>query len=137
MHLDLDRFKRINDNYGHLIGDKVLKTTAEILQKGLREQDIVARFGGEEFLAVLTQCQYQEAITVAESIRKNLNQTMVSTPNGEEIQLSTSIGVTEYEIGEDISVTLNRADEALYEAKESGRNRVVHHQSENFTKQRA
>lgn len=65
---DLDRFKRINDNYGHLIGDQVLKTTSEILQAGLREHDIVARFGGEEFVAILTGCRYEEAIAVAERI---------------------------------------------------------------------
>ncbi len=129
---DLDRFKRINDNFGHLTGDKVLKAAAEVLQQGLREQDIVARFGGEEFLAVLSQCRYPDAISAAEDIRSKLNRTTVPTPGGEEIQLSTSIGITEYEIGEDISVTLNRADEALYLAKKTGRNRAVHHQSEHF-----
>lgn len=126
---DLDRFKRINDNYGHLTGDQVLKATAEILQKGLREQDIVARFGGEEFVAVLTGCRYQEAVAIAERIRANCFETQLLAPNGEVISLSTSVGVTEYEAGEDISTTLNRADEALYQAKEQGRNRVVHRQS--------
>lgn len=127
---DLDRFKRINDNYGHLIGDKVLKTTAAILQKGLREHDIVARFGGEEFVAVLPACKSAEAVAVAERIRANCHDTHLATPNGDSIQLSTSVGVTEYEPGEAIEVTLNRVDESLYKAKEMGRNRVVHSQSD-------
>lgn len=130
---DLDRFKRINDSYGHLTGDKVLKTTADILQKGIRENDIVARFGGEEFVAVLTDCHYQEAITVAERIRASCYEALVTAPNDDKIQLSTSVGVTEYEPGEDIVVTLNRADESLYQAKEQGRNRVIHSQSNSFT----
>ena len=126
---DLDRFKRINDNYGHLTGDKVLKTTANILQKGLREHDIIARFGGEEFVAVLHGCKSHEAIAVAERIRASCHATQVTAPNGDGIQLSTSVGVTEYEPGEAIETTLNRVDESLYKAKELGRNRVVHSQS--------
>lgn len=126
---DLDRFKRINDNYGHLIGDKVLKTTANILQHGLREHDIIARFGGEEFVAVLPGCTSHEAIAVAERIRASCQDTQLAAPNGDRIQLSTSIGVTEYEPGEAIEAALNRVDESLYRAKELGRNRVVHSQS--------
>ena len=129
---DLDRFKRINDNYGHLTGDQVLKTTADILQKGVREHDIVARFGGEEFVAVLPGLKNGEAISVAERIRESCYGTKVMAPNGDSIQLSTSVGVTEYEAGEAIDVTLNRVDESLYKAKEMGRNRVVHSQSEGF-----
>ena len=126
---DLDRFKRINDNYGHLVGDKVLKTTAVILQTGLRDQDIVARFGGEEFVAVLPNCRSDEAVAIAERIRASCHGTHITAPNGDDIQLSTSVGVTEYEPEEAIEVTLNRADESLYKAKELGRNRVVHSQS--------
>lgn len=131
---DLDRFKRINDNYGHLIGDQVLKTTSEILQAGLREHDIVARFGGEEFVSVLTGCRYEEAIAVAERIRASCHETQVLTSNGESIQFSTSVGVTEYEAGETIETTLNRVDESLYKAKELGRNCVVHNQSDGFSR---
>lgn len=130
---DLDRFKRINDNYGHLIGDKVLKATAAILQTGLRDQDIVARFGGEEFVAVLPNCRSEEAIAIAERIRASCYSTHITAPNGDDIQLSTSVGVTEYEPGEAIEVTLNRADESLYKAKELGRNRVIHSQSKDFS----
>jgi diguanylate cyclase (GGDEF)-like protein len=132
---DLDRFKRINDKYGHLVGDKVLKATADILQKGLREHDIVARFGGEEFVAVLPGLKNGEAISIAERIRESCYGTKVMAPNGDGIQLSTSVGVTEYEAGEAIEVTLNRVDESLYEAKVMGRNRVVHRQSDGFLDQ--
>lgn len=127
---DLDRFKRINDNYGHLIGDKVLKATAATLQSGLRAHDIVARFGGEEFVAVLPSCGSEEALAIAERIRASCHATELTAPNGDIIRLSTSIGVTEYEPGEAIDATLNRVDESLYKAKELGRNRVVHSQSQ-------
>ena len=126
MMFDLDRFKRINDNYGHLVGDKVLKTTANILQSGIREHDIVARFGGEEFVAVLPNCRKEEAVEIAERIRAAYYCTHLTAPNGDDIQLSTSVGVTEYEPGEAIELTLNRVDEMLYKAKEMGRNRVIH-----------
>ncbi len=129
---DLDRFKRINDNYGHMMGDHALKITAELLQKGLRQHDIVARFGGEEFVAVLPATSATAAIAVAERIRGACYATKVSAPNGDAIQLSTSVGVTEYETGEAIELTLNRVDESLYKAKELGRNRVVHSQSDAF-----
>lgn len=126
---DLDRFKRINDNHGHLTGDKVLRTTARLLQDGVREHDIVARFGGEEFVAVLPGSTSEEAIAVAERIRQRCQETTVAAPNGEGIQLSTSVGVTEYEAGEAVEATLSRVDDSLYKAKELGRNRVIHSQS--------
>jgi len=131
---DLDRFKRVNDNHGHLVGDQVLKTTANVLQKGLRDHDIVARFGGEEFVAVLPGTGHEAAVAVAERIRENCHDTFVTAPNGEGIQLSTSVGVTEYEPGEPIEATFNRADESLYKAKGMGRNRVVHSQSDGFSR---
>ncbi len=131
---DLDRFKRINDNYGHLIGDQVLKSTSKILQTGLRNHDIVARFGGEEFVAVLTGCRNEEAIAVAERIRAACHESEVITSNGDRIRCSTSVGVTEYEAGETIETTFNRVDESLYKAKELGRNRVVHNQSAGFSR---
>ncbi len=126
---DLDRFKRINDNHGHLTGDEVLKTTAGILQGGLRPHDIVARFGGEEFVAVLPATSGAEALAIAERLRQACFTTQVRAPDGQPIQLSTSVGVTEYEAPEAIEVTLNRVDEALYQAKVGGRNRAVHSQS--------
>lgn len=126
---DLDRFKRINDNHGHLTGDKVLKTAAALIQSGLREHDIVARFGGEEFVAVLPGATVEAAIAVAERIRQRCYEAPVIAPDGQRLQLSTSVGVTQYEAGEAIELTLNRVDDSLYKAKEQGRNRVIHSQS--------
>ena len=126
---DLDRFKRINDNHGHLTGDAVLKTTAKVLIDGLRGRDILARFGGEEFVAVLPGADVDEAIAVAERIRQQLYETQVSAPDGSPLQLSTSVGVTRYEPGEAIEAALSRVDDSLYRAKELGRNRVIHSQS--------
>jgi len=126
---DLDRFKRINDNYGHLTGDKVLTTTAQILKDGLRRHDIVARFGGEEFVAVLPNANGQHAVAIAERIREVCHNTRIAAPNNEIIELSTSVGVTEYETGEAIETALRRVDDCLYQAKELGRNRVVLGQS--------
>lgn len=129
---DLDRFKRINDDHGHLTGDEVLKTTATLLQEGLREHDLLARFGGEEFVAVLPGSTGEQAIKIAERIRKRCEETQVSAPDGRLIELSTSIGVTEFEDGETIERTLARVDDSLYKAKDLGRNRVVHSQSEQW-----
>jgi len=127
---DLDRFKRINDNHGHLTGDKVLKTAAVLIQASMREHDIVARFGGEEFVAVLPDTTSEQAIAIAERIRQRCYEAPMTAPDGQRLQLSTSVGVTQYEAGEAIELTLNRVDDSLYKAKEQGRNRVIHSQSD-------
>ena len=124
--LDLDRFKHINDDYGHLTGDLVLKAAARLLENELRLSDIVARFGGEEFVAVLPGLAREEAVKVAERICKVCAETQVMGPDGHEVTFTSSIGVTEYIGGETIEATLRRADDALYDAKEQGRNRVIY-----------
>ena len=123
---DLDRFKRINDKYGHLTGDIVLRTAADILRRGLRRNDIVARFGGEEFVAVLAGATSEGAIAVAERIRKEVASADLFASGGERLELSTSVGVTAHQAGETIDAMLNRVDGLLYKAKQLGRNRVVH-----------
>ncbi len=125
MMLDLDRFKRINDNYGHITGDEVLKVTARILEQQLRSSDIVARYGGEEFMAVLPGTGAESAFAVAERIRHAIESAEVYSSAKELLPLSTSIGVIEYSGNETIEQAINRADELLYIAKEQGRNRVV------------
>ncbi len=127
---DLDRFKRINDTYGHFTGDQVLKTAARVLEQQLRRTDIIARFGGEEFVAILPGLRGEEAVSVAERIRQACQDTTVTAPTGDEIRLSTSVGVTEYESGEEAEAMLTRVDDSLYRAKELGRNRVVFSQTE-------
>jgi diguanylate cyclase (GGDEF)-like protein len=123
--LDLDRFKYINDDYGHMTGDVVLKATARLLENEMRLSDIVARFGGEEFVAVLPGLASDAAVAVAERICKACTGIQVLAADGREVTFTCSIGVTEYIGGEAIETTLRRADDALYDAKEQGRNRVI------------
>lgn len=123
--LDLDHFKRINDNYGHLAGDKVLKIVADQLRKRLRGRDFIARFGGEEFVLLLPQTTPAVAAQVAEVLRA----TVEACPfhfKGERVVITTSIGLSAFRSGERSDQVLKRADAALYRAKELGRNRVEH-----------
>ncbi|WP_409322600.1 diguanylate cyclase [Pseudomonas putida] len=123
--LDLDHFKRINDNYGHLAGDKVLKIVADQLRKRLRGRDFIARFGGEEFVLLLPQTTPAVAAQVAEVLRA----TVEACPfhfKGERVVITTSIGLGAFRSGERSDQVLKRADAALYRAKELGRNRVEH-----------
>ena len=121
--LDLDHFKRINDSYGHLAGDKVLKIVADQLRKRLRGRDFIARFGGEEFVLLLPQTSPAAAAQVAEVLRA----TVEACPfhfKGERVVITTSIGLGAFRSGERGDQVLKRADAALYRAKEQGRNRV-------------
>ncbi|SPO52595.1 DeoR family transcriptional regulator [Pseudomonas sp. JV551A1] len=121
--LDLDHFKRINDSYGHLAGDKVLKIVADQLRKRLRSGDFIARFGGEEFVLLLPQTSPAAAAQIAEVLRA----TVEACPfhfKGERVVITTSIGLGAFRPGERGDQVLKRADAALYRAKESGRNRV-------------
>ncbi|GLO45809.1 GGDEF domain-containing protein [Pseudomonas putida] len=121
--LDLDHFKRINDSYGHLAGDKVLKIVADQLRKRLRGGDFIARFGGEEFVLLLPQTSPADAVQIAEVLRA----TVEACPfhfKGERVVITTSIGLGAFRSGERGDQVLKRADAALYRAKELGRNRV-------------
>ncbi|PYB96962.1 MULTISPECIES: GGDEF domain-containing protein [Pseudomonas] len=121
--LDLDHFKRINDSYGHLAGDKVLKIVADQLRKCLRGRDFIARFGGEEFVLLLPQTAPPAAAQAAELLRA----TIEACPfhfKGERVVITTSIGLAAFRAGERADQVLKRADTALYRAKELGRNRV-------------
>ena len=124
---DIDFFKKFNDTYGHLLGDKVLRFVAQTLKKQLKGQDMVSRYGGEEFVVVLPDTPFEGAISVAENLRKSIQkQKLRRADNQKEIgNITLSIGVSEYRSGEDPKDMIERADTALYEAKEKGRNRVV------------
>ncbi|WP_373001552.1 diguanylate cyclase [Sulfurimonas sp.] len=118
---DIDHFKSINDTYGHQVGDEALKDVANVLKNSLRDNDVVARWGGEEFVIMLKNTELDEAQMIAEKLRANVEKAKIQ----DTINVTTSIGLTKYYAGEDTNLTFKRADNALYEAKESGRNRVV------------
>ncbi len=125
--LDLDNFKRINDNYGHQVGDKVLKLTAEILRKCIRKGDSAGRWGGEEFLLLLPGAGLETAAGAAERIRSMISAEPV-LPDGKCI--SASFGVAEYHPGEEFNHFYHRLDSMLYDAKNGGKNRVVYKKKE-------
>lgn len=120
---DLDRFKRINDAFGHDAGDAALVGAAEALKDSLREQDMAARWGGEEFLLILPGTDLEGGLIVAEKIRKRLAGKVFGVA-GNMIRLTVSIGVSVYR-GEGVDPAIKAADAALYAAKRAGRNRVV------------
>lgn len=122
---DLDLFKRINDTWGHTAGDKVLQAFAEILRRHCRSSDLVGRFGGEEFLAILPDTSLEEAREVAENIRRDCSLSQIRVEGAEQpIQFTTSIGVAERHPGEAADELLSRVDEGLYRAKTAGRDIV-------------
>lgn len=118
---DIDYFKNINDRFGHDAGDVVLCDVAEVLRRTCREADIVARFGGEEFIGLLPLTHLHDARTLAERIRKAVKEFCVR-PDGE--PLTVSIGIAEFQCGESGERLKKRVDEALYRAKENGRDQV-------------
>jgi two-component system cell cycle response regulator len=125
--LDIDRFKSINDTYGHDAGDSVLKQLAVRTQMRVRPTDIVARYGGEEFIILMPSTPFPEARTVAERLRESIEIEPFSIHNGKDsIRVTASLGIASYNtIDKTPELLIKRADSALYEAKESGRNRVV------------
>lgn len=121
--IDIDHFKAINDTYGHLAGDQVLRLVAERLRAGVRPTDAVGRYGGEEFLAVLSGIGKDEALLVSERIRQEVARTVVSFSQ-HHIPVSCSIGCALSTETDTVTTLIGRADQALYRAKVSGRNRV-------------
>lgn len=121
--LDVDFFKRINDTYGHVAGDHVLKKLAEELRDHIRHPDTIGRYGGEEFLVVLPHSTAKAASEQADRLCKHVG-SLVIRSGGQEIRLTMSIGIAQYKIHkEDWQAFLNRADRGLYQAKHDGRNR--------------
>lgn len=124
--LDIDHFKIVNDTHGHDVGDQVLRSLAETAVIALRGADILGRLGGEEFGVLLPETDEQAAIEVAERLRMSIEHTSIPINNGEELKITVSLGVAV--LGKNINSIaemLKRADVALYEAKQSGRNRVI------------
>jgi diguanylate cyclase (GGDEF)-like protein/PAS domain S-box-containing protein len=122
--LDIDIFKRVNDIYSHAVGDQVLRALAKVCQENLREVDLLGRYGGEEFAILLPETDAQAAEQVAERLRQQIASTPVETPRGP-ISFTVSLGVTIALDGiSELAVLLDRADTAMYAAKQAGRNRV-------------
>jgi diguanylate cyclase (GGDEF)-like protein len=122
---DLDRFKRVNDNYGHAIGDKVLVAVAKVIQKELRATDIIARFGGEEFVAVLPKTKLDDANIIASRVAVAISRQVITLADGNELSVTASVGVTQRKQAENLDDVLKRADDFLYFAKDNGRNQVI------------
>ena len=121
--LDIDHFKNVNDTYGHLVGDAVLQAVANTMKTTMRNTEYCARYGGEEFLIVLTQTDINGALIGAERVRTNIEK--IPFPDiGSDFKITVSIGLSEYKMREDVDSIIARADEALYRAKNGGRNRV-------------
>jgi len=123
--IDIDHFKSINDNYGHPAGDKVLVAVSKQLQDSLRQTDILARIGGEEFSILLPETSAEDAMVFAERIRAEQEKLRITGEWQGEITLSVSIGISGFQVDDEaFDVLFSRADKALYQAKKSGRNKV-------------
>jgi len=121
--LDIDHFKQINDKYGHQVGDTVLRKLAEVLKTNTRKTDLVARYGGEEFIIMLTETPIEGAEGVADRIKTALEKVKVSSLDGE-VQFTASFGLSCYMLGDNVNSLISRSDQALYAAKNNGRNRI-------------
>jgi diguanylate cyclase (GGDEF)-like protein len=123
---DTDHFKRINDEYGHLMGDQVLCTVARVITQQLRPRDLVARFGGDEFVMLLPENNLIQAAQVAERLRLAVAATTIEVDEtGNTISVTASLGVAQMRTGDTLDSLLSTTDKALYQAKRGGRNRVA------------
>lgn len=120
MMLDIDYFKKVNDQYGHQIGDRVLSGISELILNSVRDTDIVGRYGGEEFLVILPDTDIFSAALIAEKIRKSIEDYKIQDKN---FKVTISIGLTQYS-GDNTATIIRRADQLLYKCKQNGRNRV-------------
>lgn len=122
--IDLDLFKQVNDTYGHLVGDDVLRSVAAKITNAVREYDHVGRYGGEEFLVVLPECTAEAAKQIAERVRESISrEPVLCSPS--EVSITASFGVSQWRPEQQIRELLQEVDVALYEAKHNGRNRIV------------
>lgn len=129
--LDIDQFKTVNDTLGHLGGDGVLRHFVEVCTGSLRENDILGRYGGEEFLLILPQTSLRAAFDICERIRTQIARERWGMPVHRPV--TVSIGLTRYELAESALECFSRADAALYAAKQNGRNQVVHHEQKSVS----
>ena len=131
--IDLDRFKTINDNYGHKSGDMVLQQFVEVIQKCMRHEDVFARLGGEEFSVLLPHTSSDDGLRIVERMRMAVEATEFLIDRGQKCRLTISIGLTRVNLShDDFEAAIVLADVAMYEAKRSGRNKVVFKEAESF-----
>jgi diguanylate cyclase (GGDEF)-like protein len=123
--IDIDHFKRINDTYGHDAGDAVLRQVADLIQDQVRQLDIVGRYGGEEIVVGLVGADEKNAARIAEILRTEIEASEFIVPNKDDLKLTASLGVAELTNEKSVAAVLKMADEALYRAKDEGRNRVI------------
>jgi len=121
--LDIDSFKKVNDDYGHTVGDKALQHIARLLQRNLRASDVICRFGGEEFAILLPNTGDDEAAATAEKMRQLVENTPAIMHGNQQLNITASFGVSD--VGDNMDDLINHADEAMYKGKKSGRNMVV------------
>ena len=122
--VDIDHFKEINDNFGHQCGDMVIREIGGRLQAGLRKYDYAGRYGGEEFFVVLSNSTRSQALGIGDRFRKEMEDSHLSC-NGSEFPVTVSIGVARYVPGESQESWIERADRAMYQAKQAGRNKII------------
>lgn len=120
--IDLDHFKKINDDYGHAVGDKVLSVLAQVIIKNLRTYDKVFRYGGEEFLIYLPQTELPQGFEIAERLRQEISQKAIGIDKQKEVYVTVSIGVTLLDPNSLVETSIDHADKAMYLAKSEGRN---------------
>ena len=123
--IDIDHFKSINDNHGHLGGDRVLVHAARLIQSVFRTDDIACRFGGEEFCVLLRECNLAQGLQLAQELVSRLAAEPLDVSDGPRVTVTTSVGVCARVPGQTLLKTLQNADAALYSAKHQGRNRAV------------
>jgi len=125
--VDIDDFKNINDTHGHAVGDVVINSLADVFRKTLRNSDISIRFGGEEFLLLLTNTNLENSLKIAEKLRKNIENLAIKVNDSEDVKFTISLGVSEVSRDDNnVDVVLIRSDKALYEAKNQGKNQVCY-----------
>lgn len=123
--VDLDNFKQINDNLGHQYGDRVLTNLVTVAKETLRPTDIVARFGGEEFVILLPDVEIEEALTIIHRLQNNLAKNSSLQVNNQSMSITLSAGIALRSFGEHQNSVISRADKALYQAKRTGKNRAI------------
>ncbi|MCL6415009.1 diguanylate cyclase [Aestuariirhabdus sp. Z084] len=121
---DIDKFKQVNDRYGHPVGDRVLIAIARFFEESLRPYDLVSRYGGEEYLFSMPETSIEEAVEIANRVREGLQQLSIDIGGHHPLHISASFGVAELSAAYSLATTINNADKALYQAKRMGRNRV-------------